>query len=99
MDAPISVTAVQAEDAVEIRVDDAGPGVPAADRERVFDKFYRRPGAAGGTLGLGLAIARGIAEAHGGTIHITDRSDGRRGASFVVRLPIGADDESAGVAS
>ncbi len=55
-----------------LRVDDPGPGIPPAERERVFDRFYRR--AAGGEegSGLGLAIVRGVAAAHGARISLGD---------------------------
>jgi signal transduction histidine kinase len=68
-------------------VADDGPGIPAADRERVFDRFTRldaaRSRGAGGT-GLGLAISKQIVEAHGGTIGVLD---GNGGARVAVRLP------------
>jgi two-component system sensor histidine kinase HydH len=67
---------------VEVAVADEGPGVAAVDRERVFEPFYTKR--AGGT-GLGLAVVRRIAEAHGGTVRVDDRPGG--GAEFVVRLP------------
>jgi two-component system OmpR family sensor kinase/two-component system sensor histidine kinase QseC len=53
-------------------VDDSGPGIPAAERGRVFDRFYRGAGREEGGSGLGLAIARGIASQHGATIELTD---------------------------
>lgn len=58
---------------VEVTVDDAGPGVPLPERERVFEPFYRGPAAQGRRLGygLGLSIARAAVEAHGGTIEIS----------------------------
>jgi signal transduction histidine kinase len=62
----------------EIRVCDAGPGVPEAERERVFEPFYRRPGSAQGA-GLGLALVRQIARRHGGEARC-------EGDCFVVRL-------------
>ena len=71
-----------------ITVHDDGPGIPAADRERVFDRFVRLDEArsvdSGGT-GLGLAIVRDIAHAHGGTVVLTDNNPGAR---FVVSLPL-----------
>jgi two-component system OmpR family sensor kinase len=56
------------DDAVELSVDDSGPGLPAAERERVLDRFYRsgEPQAPGS--GLGLAIVKSIAELHGATV-------------------------------
>jgi signal transduction histidine kinase len=71
---------------VELVVEDDGPGIPEADRARVFERFTTLDDArtAGGT-GLGLAIASAIVEAHGGTI-VADGNNGH-GARFVVRLP------------
>ncbi|HEY7137691.1 MAG TPA: ATP-binding protein [Acidimicrobiia bacterium] len=76
-------------DVVVFAVTDDGPGIDAADRDRVFERFRtlddaRSPGL-GGT-GLGLAIARSIVHAHGGTLNVEDGADG--GARFVVRLPV-----------
>jgi signal transduction histidine kinase len=71
-----------------IRVSDHGPGVPAEQRERIFEPFYRLPGASerDGGVGLGLALVKSIAERHGGTVRCEDNPGG--GASFVVELPI-----------
>jgi signal transduction histidine kinase len=84
----ITVTTRQLAGDAELVVADDGPGVPAADRERIFDRFARTDAARdrrhGGT-GLGLAIVRDIVQAHGGTIILAD-SDG--GARFIVRLPL-----------
>jgi two-component system, OmpR family, sensor kinase len=73
----------------DIRVNDRGPGVPPAERERIFEPFYRLPGASEreGGVGLGLALVKSIAEHHGGLVHCEARPGG--GASFVVRLPLG----------
>jgi signal transduction histidine kinase len=94
----IDVTVDQPDQAtVRIRVADSGPGVPPADRERIFDRLVRldeartrdaeqRPGQAGSAgAGLGLAIARGIAQAHGGDLRCTEDS------VFELTLPTGAD--------
>ena len=71
-----------------LTVADDGPGVPLADRERVFDRFTRldtaRSRDAGG-VGLGLAIVRGVARAHRGDVVITGAA---AGACFVVRMPL-----------
>ena len=68
-----------------VTVEDAGPGVRPEDRERVFDRFWRAPGAPAGGTGLGLAIARWIAEHHHGSITVDAAQTG--GARFEVRLP------------
>jgi signal transduction histidine kinase len=74
-----------------ITVTDQGPGVPDAQRERVFDRFFRidksrsRAQRQSGGAGLGLAIARWIAEAHGGTL--TLQSSGAQGSCFEISLP------------
>jgi signal transduction histidine kinase len=79
---------------VKLMVEDEGPGIPADLRERVFDKFFRamRDGDASGIkppgTGMGLAIAKGIVEAHGGRIWIEDASHGP-GTNAVVVLPTG----------
>ena len=73
---------------VRFRVEDDGPGIPPAQRERIFDRFHRtdsgRGRAAGGT-GLGLAIVRAIADAHGGRVTASASSEG--GARIVLELP------------
>ena len=74
---------------VTLAVRDSGPGIPEADRERVFDRYFTtRPG---GT-GIGLALTKAILEAHGGSVDA--RSPG--GAEFVVRLPASAPEPGAG---
>jgi signal transduction histidine kinase len=74
-------------DAIEITVDDVGPGIPRDDLVRVFEPFYRvensRSPETGG-VGLGLAIARSIVEAHGGTLTLANRPEG--GLRAVVTL-------------
>jgi signal transduction histidine kinase len=72
-------------DGAALVVDDAGPGVLEADRARVFDRFWRAPGAPAGGTGLGLAIARWIVEHHRGSIAVGASPMG--GARFEVRLP------------
>jgi two-component system OmpR family sensor kinase len=68
-----------------VAVEDAGPGIRPEDRERVFDRFWRAPGAPAGGTGLGLAIAKWIAEHHDGSISVVASAAG--GARFEVRLP------------
>jgi len=79
---------LQAPDGVRFLVSDDGPGIPAAERERVFDRFHRtdaaRDRASGGT-GLGLAIVRAIAEAHGGRVAAGAAPEG--GARIELELP------------
>jgi heavy metal sensor kinase len=72
-----------------VEVADTGGGIPGADGERIFERFVRLDPARGpdGGAGLGLAIARSIAEAHGGTL-VLARSDAS-GSRFLVRLPCG----------
>ena len=71
-----------------LRVCDRGPGVPEAQRERIFEPFYRMPGASenAGGVGLGLALVKSIVERHGGAVRCEDNPGG--GACFVVRLPL-----------
>jgi len=73
-----------AERQIRVRITDQGEGIPAVDRERIFERFtrldQRRPGA-----GLGLPIARWMAEAHGGTLELDSSSS--EGSVFVVTLP------------
>ncbi|TXJ09669.1 MAG: HAMP domain-containing protein [Alicycliphilus sp.] len=72
-----------------LRVCDLGPGVPPDQRERIFEPFYRLPGASerAGGVGLGLALVRSIAARHGGSVVCEGRPDGAAGACFVLRLP------------
>ena len=71
-----------------IAVNDRGPGVPPNQRERIFEPFYRLPGASerDGGVGLGLALVKSISERHGGTVRCEARPGG--GATFLVELPI-----------
>lgn len=73
---------------IEIRIRDTGPGIPEPELERVFEPYYRVEGSrnreTGGT-GLGLTIARGVAEAHGGQLHLRNRDEG--GLEAILILP------------
>jgi signal transduction histidine kinase len=66
-------------------MDDAGPGIPEAEHERVFDRFYRRAGNDESGSGLGLAIVRSVAAAHGASVALA-RSP-RGGLRVTVRFP------------
>ena len=94
----IKITATRVEDnLVQFAVEDEGAGIPIELHERVFDKFFRatRDGDSGASrppgTGMGLAIARGIIEAHGGRISI-DEKVGVAGTRVVFTLPIGHDE-------
>jgi signal transduction histidine kinase len=78
-DGSVTVSAEAVEGAVEVEIADTGNGVPADQRERVFDPFYRGDAARqDGGAGLGLAISRAIVEAHGGTIWLAEAPVGTR---------------------
>ncbi|HEY0315674.1 MAG TPA: ATP-binding protein [Sphingomonas sp.] len=86
----VELGAVCIGDSVRITVEDEGPGVPADRREAIFRRFHTdRPDndESGRHSGLGLAIARAIADGHDGSIKVRDRNDGRGGAQFIVTLP------------
>jgi signal transduction histidine kinase len=65
---PIEVSVRRVEGEAELRVRDAGPGVPEAEREKVFEPFYRYAGSSSVGAGLGLALVRRIARRHGGEV-------------------------------
>jgi len=84
---PVVVSAACEADVAILEVRDAGPGIPESDLSRIFDRFGRAaPARNYGGLGLGLYVARQIAEAHGGTIVASNVPSG--GACFAVRLPL-----------
>ncbi len=92
-ESPIEVNAHVEGEQVTFSVADRGPGIPAEDLEHVFDKFYRvlhsqRPGNYPSGSGLGLAVCKGVVEAHGGRIWAKQRAGG--GLVVSVTLPIGA---------
>jgi two-component system, OmpR family, sensor histidine kinase KdpD len=89
---PIRISAGAHGDVVELRVTDRGPGVPDAAKARMFEPFQRlgdRP--RGDGVGLGLAVARGFAEAIGGDLHAEDTPGG--GLTMIFRLPVAAPEE------
>ncbi|RKE19958.1 ATP-binding protein [Streptomyces sp. TLI_171] len=84
--APVLVTASAHADRVEIRVVDRGPGIPPADRDRIFLPFQRLGDTDNTTgVGLGLALSRGLAEAMGGTLDVEDTPGG--GTTMLLTLP------------
>lgn len=82
----ITLSAVRADGGVRCAVTDTGPGIPPAQIQRLFGKFWQAKRGDGRGVGLGLAIARGIVEAHGGTIDV--RSEVGRGSVFSFALPV-----------
>jgi two-component system, OmpR family, sensor histidine kinase KdpD len=91
-DSPIEVSAHCAGAQIVISVADRGPGIPSGDLDRVFDKFYRVLNGKHATghptgSGLGLAVCKGLVEAHGGRIWAESREGG--GVVFLVSLPLG----------
>jgi two-component system sensor histidine kinase KdpD len=98
--AEIHISVDRSNDELRIRVADRGPGLPVSALGRVFDPFFRvdgngradaaRPRPAG--TGLGLAVARGLVEAHGGRIWAENRPGG--GACFIIALPASESVES-----
>jgi signal transduction histidine kinase/ActR/RegA family two-component response regulator len=87
----VTLTAKASADRLIVTCEDDGPGIAAGLLPKLFDPFAQGPRALdrtdGGGLGLGLALARSLTEAHGGTIHVQGR-DGKAGSCFVVTLPL-----------
>jgi signal transduction histidine kinase len=82
----ITLSAAQGNGQVRCSVSDNGPGIPADQLPRIFGKFWQAKRADNRGVGLGLAIARGIVEAHGGTIGVT--SEVGHGSAFSFALPV-----------
>jgi len=90
-DQPVDIELARAGNMISIKVADRGPGVPIAERERIFEPFYRpeRSTPDAGSAGLGLSIALRLAMAQGGTLSYEDRQGG--GSVFTLELPAVAD--------
>ena len=86
---PVTVAVERTDAAVEVSVTDTGIGIPAANLERIFERFYRvdraRTRTTGGT-GLGLSIVKRVVSNHGGEVNVTSREG--EGSTFTVRLPV-----------
>ena len=83
----VAVRTARADGAVTIDVEDSGPGIPADQRQRVFDRFYRVPNASSEEgSGLGLAIVKRVVERHGGSVSLHDAVPGP-GLHVSIRLP------------
>ena len=87
----VTVSARRVDGGVELAVEDEGAGIPLAERERIFSKFYKAAGEPGGT-GLGLFIAQGLVREMGGRIRVDDGGAG--GSRFVFELPLAGEWDS-----
>jgi two-component system sensor histidine kinase KdpD len=86
---PAVLTVVRDGNHVRFDVADRGTGLPPGSDEKIFDKFFRLPGAPAGGVGLGLSIARHLADVQGGSLMAENRPAG--GARFILILPIGGE--------
>ena len=82
-------------DAATLQVDDSGPGIPPAERERVFDRFYRRGSGEESGTGLGLAIVRSVAQRHGAAVTLGDSPLGGLRVTLRFRAVLHATDTGA----
>ena len=89
----IKIEAERSAHSISIRITDNGPGIPTEIAATLFERFVRAPSSKPGGSGLGLAIAKGFIEAHGGTIETQPAPQG--GASFLIRLPLEKQPDSA----
>jgi len=83
---PIRIVATASEGRITVEVADRGPGLRPGDEERVFEKFYRGAGTSERGAGLGLAICKGIVQAHGGRVWAHTLPEG--GVAFFFTLPM-----------
>ncbi len=90
---PIEIDTEYANGQLVISVSDRGPGFSIESTQRAFEKFYRGNNRKTGGLGLGLSIARGFVEAHGGTLTVENRDGG--GARLIMKLPVRTTDANA----
>ncbi|MGZ5207375.1 MAG: sensor histidine kinase, partial [Caldimonas sp.] len=81
----VEVAVSSDEAAVTLTIDDAGPGIPEAERQRVFDRVYRRPEAGESGSGLGLAIVKSVAATHDASVALERSPQG--GLRAIVRFP------------
>ncbi|MGH3048832.1 MAG: sensor histidine kinase, partial [Gaiellaceae bacterium] len=88
-DGTVTVSARRTADAVEVAVADEGVGIPAADRERIFSKFYKAGNGQARGMGLGLFIAQGLVREMGGRIWVDSEEGG--GSRFAFELPLAED--------
>lgn len=86
----VTIEVVEESGEALLAVSDRGPGVPPADRDRIFERFVRLDGSHAGT-GIGLYLVKALVDAHGGKVTVTDAPGG--GARFEVRLPKGSSRE------
>jgi two-component system sensor histidine kinase KdpD len=83
---PVRISAAVRNGELALAVSDRGPGVPPEAIPKIFDKFYRAPGALTGGTGLGLSIVKGFVEAQGGRVQAQNQAGG--GAAFTIYLPV-----------
>jgi two-component system sensor histidine kinase KdpD len=83
---PIRIAATASDERITVEIADHGPGLPRGEEERVFEKFYRGGVTSERGAGLGLAICKGIVQAHGGRVWAHNLPEG--GAAFFFTLPL-----------
>ncbi|MCC7023409.1 MAG: DUF4118 domain-containing protein [Thermomicrobiales bacterium] len=91
---PIEIAARRQADAVEVAVHDAGPGIPPWAQARIFERFYRGEPGSGAGSGIGLAICKGLVEAHGGRIGVESQPGAGTTFRFTLPLPVAREGEA-----